>query len=81
MVELNWGGGFPLPPPSIIGISRTPSKIGFRNYGSDESKSLFEALMAKTLFTLIMSMVYSNSSKQYAHMQGEGYKSTFVSKT
>ena len=46
-----------------------------------KNKPLFEALTAENLFTLIMSMIYSNSSKQDSHRQGGGYKSTFVSKT
>ena len=30
MVELNWGGGF-FAPPSVLGVSRTLSKIGLKN--------------------------------------------------
>ena len=39
-----------------------------------QNKSLFEAVTAKNSFTLIKSMVYGNSSMQYAHTQGGWYK-------
>ena len=52
MAELNrWGGGLFAPSPSIIGVSRTPSKIGL-NLTNVEGKTILQNVYRKMFLKL-----------------------------